>query len=714
MKLTKDKQVFNLMNTNGRRSDVINAYTIYLDILKDLERSGEVGQFNPFPKSWNQFRFYEEAIRRSPDVFKQYSGYEKFKKALEEEEVREAFEKGRKTNSKDPILALKNGKELLKTLDGSIEARARHYTSNLTKLGLIDKNYTITEVGYSFLEGKQLKRSSYEELLPIDDVNLLFIRQLLKLRIYSGDKTRYYSPMHLAMYVLLKKDVVEEKRFLSFLQTITPYFPLVNIDENINQVVSGEFEEFQESYIDYSKDKDYIEIDQFAASKIREDTFLKIFKNRKSGKKSSSYYEFYKSLYDFLDRSTESNLEKLRESYTSDKSAIDKAFNFGTTIFIFQGMKGIDDFKQKNSESPYIRDVKDLNTFLYIRYSASKRYDSIVEYSDTLMRILRVTGIISFKNGLVQLRNKDVWLTLLKKEKMKHAIFGVCTEEEYEEYENGRESIFYKHSTIEEILDLDAEEVRENVKKVNEEYLTHGEEDVRSVLSTSLNTEFVNYIESEYPLERLMKILSMFSDRKNDNEIKKEVQSDASIPTIYEYIIGMCWYHISSKTYNVLESFNLTLNADFIPETHAGGGQGDIIVEYKDEVVQLEVTLMNKQAQKRAEWEPVLRHAVNLSIDAAPKEVTTIFIADELDYNTINIWRAVASVPLKSSREVQTAGVTTENVIIMPLSSHEFIRLMERGIRSDTLLESIKESYRELSHDFNDSWRSDVLGDLFE
>ena len=46
---------------------------------------------------------------------------------------------------------------------------------------------------------------------------------------------------------------------------------------------------------------------------------------------------------------------------------------------------------------------------------------------------------------------------------------------------------------------------------------------------------------------------------------------------------------------------------------------------------------MNKQAQKRGEWEPVLRHALNLKADSEPKEVFTFFIADELDRNTINI-----------------------------------------------------------------------------
>ena len=36
MKLSNEKQIFNLMDTNGRRNDVINALQGYLSILMDL------------------------------------------------------------------------------------------------------------------------------------------------------------------------------------------------------------------------------------------------------------------------------------------------------------------------------------------------------------------------------------------------------------------------------------------------------------------------------------------------------------------------------------------------------------------------------------------------------------------------------------------------------------------------------------------------------
>ncbi|MGH2143839.1 AlwI family type II restriction endonuclease, partial [Enterococcus faecalis] len=91
---------------------------------------------------------------------------------------------------------------------------------------------------------------------------------------------------------------------------------------------------------------------------------------------------------------------------------------------------------------------------------------------------------------------------------------------------------------------------------------------------------------------------------------------------------------------------NLTLDGEMRPLSHAAGGAGDIVIDYENLTLMLEVTLMNAQAQKRGEWEPVLRHATNLTVDNFDKNVITLFIADELDDNTVNIWRAVASVPL--------------------------------------------------------------------
>ena len=210
-------QNFNMFNTNGRRKDIFEAYRIYLEILQDLEKEG-LSEFTSYPNSLAQFRFYQEAIKRSPDVFKTYKNYDKFMENLTGL-YKEYFYDLKLEEFKN----LENSKTMLKTLDDSIEARARHYTSNLEKIGFIDSDRKISPVGNAFVNNIDVKRDGFEEILPIKNTNLIFLRQLLKLRIYTNEEDRYYSPIFFAIYLLLIKDKISVNNFREMVQQITPY-----------------------------------------------------------------------------------------------------------------------------------------------------------------------------------------------------------------------------------------------------------------------------------------------------------------------------------------------------------------------------------------------------------------------------------------------------------------------------------------------------------
>ena len=173
---------------------------------------------------------------------------------------------------------------------------------------------------------------------------------------------------------------------------------------------------------------------------------------------------------------------------------------------------------------------------------------------------------------------------------------------------------------------------------------------IQNAVASQKEKKFREFISEVFPRKKIMELLPLFSKR-DDKKIKSAVSESATVPTIYEYIVAIAWFYISKEDFSITQSLNLTLDGNMLPLSHAAGGAGDIVINYENLTLMLEVTLMNKQAQKRGEWEPVLRHATNLTVDNSSKNVTTLFIADELDENTINIWRAVASVPLKSSNK---------------------------------------------------------------
>ena len=204
--------------------------------------------------------------------------------------------------------------------------------------------------------------------------------------------------------------------------------------------------------------------------------------------------------------------------------------------------------------------------------------------------------------------------------------------------------------------------------------------------------------------------MNLFNDRSNDAKIKELVCPDSSVPTIYEYMVGIAWYYFSGKRINLLQSFNLTLSANFEPLMPAGGGQGDIVIYEEDKVVMLEATLMNANSQKRGEWEPVLRHSANLKIEEESnntgRDVTTFFIADTFDYNTINIWKAVSSVSLQSSVDKEKF---TDNVIIMPISTNELVSLMDKSYDYDKIISKVRYLFNENRISFDLEWRKKFI-----
>lgn len=705
MKINNLKQVFNLFDTNGRRKDTINAYKIYTNILEQVYEESESSVWGRYPNESTQFRFYELAIENSPEIFKDHQKYDNFVKALENPFIKSEFDK------KDISYLKKTGslKKLYTDLDNAIEGRARHYSSNLVKIGLADEQRQISPVGKSWIHGKKLRRSRFESLLPIDETNLMFLRQLLKLRVYTKDGEKYYSPMMMAMYILLNNPRVSQDLFITMIQMLNPY-KTVELSTFVREFLDGNAEKLEKEYISFDSNEEFDEVVSEPIP-MSEEVFEKHFKNGKNKKDIKVYREFYDCLVEFNVKQTKETLQKIVELFLDNKkkSKINKAFGFGYNVFAFdkRDKTSVSKFKELNKGLDILTN-DNLNQKLFLRFQVSKRHDGIREYGDVTRRVMKVTGIISFKNGVVELAQHDLWKKFFDNINIENLIFGESTTEAYEGYEKEMTSPFLNHLTIEEIFDYKEKNVEKIISEIKDKLKLSSEEEIRKTLLNQTSKAFIQHIEKNYPKEKILEILPLFSDRRNDSKIQEMVAKNTDVPTIFEYIVGIAWYHISSQKFDLFSSLNLSMSADFEPETHAGGGAGDIVIDYGDYILMLEVTLMNKQAQKRGEWEPVLRHATNLTIESVPKGVTTLFIADELDKNTINIWRAVATVPLQSSRTKEF----TKSVTVMPLKNEELVKMLDDGIDDTVLLERIKESFNQLSTDFNMKWREEILANI--
>lgn len=698
--IVERNQIFNLMDTNGRRSDVLNALKIYLEILEELKEIYPTESWGTYPASLSQFLFYEKALEKSKDVFKIHSNYDNF--------IDELGDDYQTFIDRDGNWIENNITKFAKVLDEAIEKRARHYTSNLVKMGFTTTNRSITEAGYSYLRGSVI-RDELEELLPLDNVNIALFRQLSKLKIFGSSnngKRQFYSPFIMALVLLLNNETIDEHSFEVVVQGLSPY----SSDEVKEAIRNNEINvtELEESIrnIDITIPEELI-----GKYDIDFDVFKNIFKgSKKNDSISKLYYDFFSVLRDFRNNKTEETYANLINCLDQDNIAsIYKAFGYGKAVFA-AGNKGsrykLERFLEKNANHPLLISEDFVSEF-YTAYTRSKWIDGIREYSDTTIRLLSATGLFKFKN-LPELSYKEILSLIFDVEQLRQNVFGEMTDEEYAHYEETEDSYFGKNIPFVEIFNYSNDDISAITSKLEKLLGVGAATDVKKFLNDQKNSDFIAHINDKYPKEKIMELLPMFSDRKKDNQIKKEVNDAATVPTIYEYIIGIAWYYISNKEFDLYNSLNLTLNADFEPVIHAGGGDGDIVIHYEEIIIMLEVTLMNKQAQKRGEWEPVLRHSLNLKAANEPTETITFFIADELDYNTINIWRAVASVSLESTN----THTKVDGVVIMPFTNNEVLAFLKNSVYYKDIVKAVKDSFAKVPQITDVKWHEEIMSNL--
>lgn len=701
--IVKKGQIFNLLDTNGRRHDLVSATKSYLSILDYVTNDLRLS-WGSVPKSLAQFIFYKRAIEVFPNIFRQHVPYD----ALEAEiNMRPALKSAiERVDSQWLILHYMNYLEVFRKFDKGIEDRARHYTSNLVKLGFADRERIISAVGDDLLERKILHKDKLENLIPLNTENLIYLRQLLKLRVFDTSKTHYYSPFIMGIYALLRRGRLSETEFFEIVQGNSPYSD-INIESYIDNYREGDL--FNNYVINIPND---IDTDQ----QLSGDVFFRNFLNRKSSETVKIYFEYYNRLFKFYHDRNNLNLNELLTFYSRNRQSLNKAFGLGHNIFLYRAGEypSVNEFVSENKEifsSP-------INIYVYRKFSLSKVRDVIREYSDTTRRIFKASGIISFVNGYAELAYHELFEHIFAGDILKNRVLGNIKEDSnpyynsYKEYEEDLNSYYLNDFSLCQIFELTGN-TDKILRDVSEEFDGAPFEKIPFIITSRRKMEFEKYVAATYPAERVKYILSLFSNRNNDKKIKTAVSEDATIPTIYEYIVGLAWYYFSGKRIDLLSSYNLTLSANFEPLNHAGGGQGDIVIYENTDVTMLEVTLMNTGNQKRGEWEPVLRHSVNLKAEEETnktgRRVTTFFIADDFDVNTINIWKAVASVPLQSSSDRKTY---TYNVVIMPIRSNELCQLIDKSSEYDSIIQKVHDLFEVDKVNFDINWRNKFITNI--
>ena len=394
---------------------------------------------------------------------------------------------------------------------------------------------------------------------------------------------------------------------------------------------------------------------------------------------------------------TYKKLEKI-----SKKDSIKKAFGYNKVLFKF--CKTLKEFFEENKEMIFeAKNIEEFNKLFYELFRDSKNYDLIFEYNDMTIRTFNLSGLISFENGLVNLSykwlSKNIFSEIIGMKKLSNEVV---------------KDNFHKNVSFSEIFDLSEERIESFIEKLRKENNIPKEISIFEHFSDKIDKDFEKKLEERFSNDKVCSILNLFKNRENDEKILKEVTDNAKVPTIFEYILAIAWHRISNKEFNLKKSLKLSLDGDGFPLSHAPGGDGDIIAEYSDFDIMLEATLMDKNTQKRGELEPVIRHTTNLTIKNMEKnkKTYTFFVANELDMNVINIFRATSQIRLQSTqdREKYTNGIK-----IYSLTIGKIVYLLENNINYKYFLNRVFENYSKIEfigkNWCEDTWNNSVKGE---
>lgn len=506
-----ENQIFNLMDTNGRRSDVLNALKIYLEILEELQEEYPTESWNRYPASLAQFLFYERALDKSRDVFKVHRNYDRFLSAL-----------GKGYQSflrRDRDWVSRQLPRFSEELDQDIEKRARHYTSTLVKIGFTDPDRRITQAGWSYLRGN-LQPDALEEILPLDKVNLALLRQLMKLKVFSqpgpqGER-RYYAPFYMALSLLMGDAPIDRPTFELVIQGLGPYS-----SEELRQAVRSGASPHQ--LAEMIRHREY-DVPQALAGEdtLTQDRFRQYFKSSKQSLSTvGKYYRFYAALKDFREGPSPRSYQALLSCLEADPELLQKAFGYGKGIFQ-TGSRGsrydLETFLEKNRAHPLLT-APSFNRQFYITFSTSKWIDGIREYSDTTIRLLSATGLFKFK-PLPELAFGEVLAQIFDPAELREKVFGAMSQEEFLGYEAVPDCFFGKSHSLLEILDYPDGRSLQVIGAIQQLLGAQDPTAARELLLTAKAQAFRDYIRDKYPRERILELLPLFSHRSNDSKIK--------------------------------------------------------------------------------------------------------------------------------------------------------------------------------------------------
>ena len=264
--------------------------------------------------------------------------------------------------------------------------------------------------------------------------------------------------------------------------------------------------------------------------------------------------------------------------------------------------------------------------------------------------------------------------------------------------------------TISSAFDIDINKVYESLSK-DLGITLKSPEQAATYVNDERYRRFNEMIDKRFSDSVLIELLNCFENR-DDKRIEELVTDEATIPTIFEYVLGIIWYKVSERQGNILEFMQLSLEANLLPKTHAAGGYADIIYKYEaclaypKHTLLLEATLADGTNQRRMEMEPVSRHLGDYRIRFNNPFDYSLFVSTYLDKNVISDFRYRKIIPYTKDKE----SITGMKIISMDTESLK--KIIENNIKYKYLYK-VFDKYHEMPLD-TIGWHAGMIKEATE
>lgn len=572
-------------------------------------------------------------------------------------------------------------KEFLTGVSKIKDKDAREKTSGLVDIGLITEDRLLTKVGKELLKITNDGNFESNNVFNINRDSFIYFKQLLKTSIdVSGNVVRPFI-------VIIK--CLTELDFLSY-DEFTYFVPLIKDDESAKKIIE-DIKLYREKKIELEEiiytrlmqmDNYKLALEKFIDANVDENLICLIGMNRKSRSYDKPYYELYKNIKAvFLDGKNEyESLLNSAKNINQKPGTLWRTLIFKTTNIGLIRKNGTDSISQ---ECPFLNCVteEELKKVFFKYLHVFKAMATLSDYFDLNRRYFNITDTLIFEDRVIKL---DIIPKYYFKEMM-----DVLYLEAFSRVGNLRDDVSLE--TISSAFRIDMSRVYTALSKDLGVKIKNSEQ-AAVYVNDERYRRFNELIDKKFSDSVLIELLNCF-EKRDDKRIEELVTDEATIPTIFEYILGIIWYKVSERQGNILDFMKLSLEANLLPRTHAAGGYADIIYEYEactsypKHSLLIEATLADGSNQRRMEMEPVSRHLGDYRIRFNNPFDYSLFVSTYLDKNVISDFRYRKIIPYTRDEE------TITGMKIISMDTDSLKKIIENKIKYKYLYEVFDKYY---------------------